>query len=120
MHGALVTCLRRAPPALLRYAARRVGVDEAADVVAAVFTIAWRKIEQMPSDALPWLYRIAGFEVLNVGRRRAHAQRLHLDLTASLAPTVAGEQAVVVDALCVEAVINSLRATDAELLRLLV
>jgi RNA polymerase sigma-70 factor (ECF subfamily) len=106
--------------ALLRYAARRVGADEAADVVATVFTIAWRKIEQMPSDALPWLYRIAGFEVLKVGRRRAHAQRLHLDLAASATPAVAGEQAAVVDAVWVEAVINSLRPTDAELLRLLV
>jgi RNA polymerase sigma-70 factor (ECF subfamily) len=106
--------------ALLRYASRRVGADDAADVVATVFTIAWRKIEQMPDDALPWLYRIAGFEVLKVGRSRANARRLQLNLAASATQVIAGEQTLVVDVVWVEAVINSLRATDAELLRLVV
>jgi len=105
---------------LLRYAVRRTGVDDAADVVSAVFAIAWRKIDQMPPDPLPWLYRIAGFEVLKAGRRRAHAGRLAADLAARKPVTTAEDQSQVIDALWVEQVIGSLRPADAELLRLVV
>ncbi|MGH8888265.1 MAG: RNA polymerase sigma factor [Acidothermaceae bacterium] len=105
---------------LLRYATRRVGAVDAPDIVATVFAIAWRKIDQMPDDALPWLYRIAGFEVLKVGRRRANARRLASALAVESAHVTVGDHELLIDALWVEQVINSLRAADAELLRLVV
>jgi RNA polymerase sigma-70 factor (ECF subfamily) len=47
------------------YVARRVpsaGVD---DVVAASFVVAWKKFAVVESPSLPWLFRIAGYEVAN-------------------------------------------------------
>lgn len=41
------------------YAARRVGSQAADEVAAETFTVAWRRIEQIPSEPLPWLYGVA-------------------------------------------------------------
>ncbi len=45
-------------PALRAYAWRR-GPDTADDVVAETFTVAWRRLDHVPSDPLPWLIGIA-------------------------------------------------------------
>lgn len=37
--------------AIHRYAAQRVGYEEAADVVSDTFVVAWRKRQQIPRDA---------------------------------------------------------------------
>ena len=50
------------------YASRRVGVDDAADVVADTFLVAWRRLGDVPDDALPWLYAAAR-NVVNNARR---------------------------------------------------
>ena len=57
--------------AVLAYARRRVGADEAEDVLAETFLVAWRRRRDVPADALPWLYAVAG----NVVRNRARAAR---------------------------------------------
>lgn len=45
---------------LLRFAVRRVGEDAAADVVADVFLVAWRRRREVPTDAVRlWLFGIA-------------------------------------------------------------
>jgi RNA polymerase sigma-70 factor (ECF subfamily) len=41
------------------YAARRVGPDGADEVAAETFTVAWRRIDAMPDEPLPWLYGVA-------------------------------------------------------------
>lgn len=58
-----------------RYCLRRVPVDEVNDVVAEVFTVAWRKVDRIPEgdDALPWLYGVARHEINN---RRRSGRRL--------------------------------------------
>ena len=55
-----------------------VVVGDANDVVAEVFTVAWRKIGQMPDGAetLPWLYGVARNEVLKAQRRSGRWGRL--------------------------------------------
>ena len=45
--------------AVLAYALRRAAREVAEDVTAETFTIAWRKIDNVPADALPWLYAVA-------------------------------------------------------------
>ncbi|MEO8424809.1 MAG: sigma-70 family RNA polymerase sigma factor [Actinomycetota bacterium] len=50
------------------YASRRVGPEEAADIVAETFLAAWRRIDDVPDDALPWLYAAAK-NVINNSRR---------------------------------------------------
>jgi RNA polymerase sigma-70 factor (ECF subfamily) len=58
------------------YASRRVGTDDAADVVADTFLAAWRRIEDVPEDALPWLYAAARNVIHNA--RRAEIRRVAL------------------------------------------
>ena len=58
-------------PALSRYLSRRIVADDVDDVAATVFEVAWRKRAQVVlGEELPWLYRIAAFEVLNLRRRQ--------------------------------------------------
>lgn len=84
--------------AINRYCLRRLPREDANDAVAQVFVVAWRKVDQMPKreGTLPWLYRIACFEVSTMRRsgRRRHALRSRLN---GLAPDEqAGPEAVVV------------------------
>src|SRR5262245_27440060 len=63
---------------LFRYAAQRLGVEEAGDVVSDTFVVAWRKLDQIPSDeARAWLYGVARRETLNRVRRRARHDALY-------------------------------------------
>ncbi len=58
--------------AVSRYLARRVARDDVDDLAADVFAIAWRKRGQVaPGEELPWLYRIAAYQVANHRRRLA-------------------------------------------------
>jgi RNA polymerase sigma-70 factor (ECF subfamily) len=41
--------------AIARYARRRTDEQTAADVVSDVFVVAWRRLDDVPEDALPWL-----------------------------------------------------------------
>ncbi|MBL1065214.1 RNA polymerase sigma factor [Streptomyces sp. 7-21] len=62
--------------AVLRYARRRVGADAAPDVAAEVFATAWRRIDAVPRDALPWLYGVARNTVASHVRAERHAVHL--------------------------------------------
>ena len=58
---------------VFEYASRRVGSDDAADVVADTFLVAWRRLDNVPDDALPWLYAAARNVINNT--RRAEVRR---------------------------------------------
>jgi RNA polymerase sigma-70 factor (ECF subfamily) len=65
-------------PLLISYALRRARTPEdAADVVAETFTIAWRRLDSIPQGdaALPWLLVTARHVLANMGRRtdRGHS-----------------------------------------------
>lgn len=62
---------RRYEPAVRAYALRRVGPSLADDVVAEVFLVCWRRFEEVPADALPWLLGVAR-NVLGTLRRGEH------------------------------------------------
>jgi RNA polymerase sigma factor (sigma-70 family) len=75
---------------ILAYALRRTSsAEDAADVVAETFLVAWRRLESIPSDdALPWLYGVAR-RVLANQRRADHrrtrlAERLRQELPAAI------------------------------------
>lgn len=76
-------------PALSRYLSRRVAADDVEDVAAGVFEVAWRKRTQVViGEELPWLYRIAAFEVANLRRRQnSVANFLKLQKTVESAPS---------------------------------
>jgi RNA polymerase sigma factor (sigma-70 family) len=68
---------------VLAYSLRHIGPDAAQDVVSEVFLVAWRRIEDVPEDALPWLLVIARNTMGNRRRGFARQQRL-ADQLASL------------------------------------
>ncbi|KQW04127.1 RNA polymerase [Leifsonia sp. Root4] len=66
--------------ALVRYFARRGPRQDAEDLAAEVFAVAWRRRDDVPRDAvLPWLYRTAGFTLANHRRK-------HVDLPVDIVP----------------------------------
>jgi RNA polymerase sigma-70 factor (ECF subfamily) len=75
----------RAP--VLAYALRRTGsAEDAADVLAETFAIAWRRLDDVPTGpmALSWLYGTARGVVSNLGRRTATRSALVDRLGAEL------------------------------------
>jgi RNA polymerase sigma factor (sigma-70 family) len=61
---------------VLAYARRRVAQDVASDVVADTFLAAWRHLDRLPADPLPWLYRAASFEIARQRRQQRRDVRL--------------------------------------------
>jgi len=67
-------------PYVAAFVARRVSVEDAADLVAEVFSIAWRRRDAVPDDALPWLYttarNVVGDKYRSTKRLQALRQKL--------------------------------------------
>lgn len=62
---------------LQRYARRRTDPDAAEDVVADTLLVVWRRLDEVPEEAvLPWCYRVAANCLSN--SRRAGRRRLRL------------------------------------------
>lgn len=65
---------------ILAYAARRTGdADDAADVAAETFIVAWRRMDDVPEGAMarPWLYGVARRVLPNQRRGSERRRRLH-------------------------------------------
>jgi RNA polymerase sigma factor (sigma-70 family) len=73
---------RECYPLVRAYALRRAARDAAQDVVADTFLVAWRRLEDVPEDALPWLYAVA--------RRVLANQRRSADRSVALERRIAG------------------------------
>lgn len=59
--------------AVWRFAVRRASPSQAEDVTAEAFEIAWRKLDEVPTEwALPWLYVTARNLLANLHRRERH------------------------------------------------
>lgn len=98
------------------YARRRIGPADVDDLVAEVFTTAWRRLDDIPVDReLPWLYGVARRTLANHRRGAARRDRLAQRVARAVpAPTASrdGEFATVHLALA------RLRPDDREILRL--
>lgn len=73
-------------PAVRAYARRRVPAETVDDVVSETFLVAWRRLDNVPEDPLPWLLAVArnviGTEWRGAARRERlwnKAQRLNVD-----------------------------------------
>ena len=62
--------------AVRAYARRRSGARTADDVVADVFVVAWRRLEDIPDDPLPWLLGVARRVLANQRRSAARDEAL--------------------------------------------
>lgn len=68
--------------AVLAYARRRGSSDVGADVAAATFEVAWRRLDEVPHEALPWLYGVARRLLANTRRADVRRERLWSRLRA--------------------------------------
>ncbi|MBE2319659.1 sigma-70 family RNA polymerase sigma factor [Solirubrobacter sp. CPCC 204708] len=71
-------------PAVLRFARRRTDAATAEDVAAETFAVAWRRLERVPAEPLPWLYVVAARE-LSTRRRAAASDRVKASRSADVA-----------------------------------
>jgi len=63
--------------AVHRYALRRAEPPLAEEVVNETFLVAWRRLDDVPDESLPWLYAAAGHVLANRRREAArHARRV--------------------------------------------
>jgi RNA polymerase sigma-70 factor (ECF subfamily) len=107
---------------LLNYFVRRVATrDDAADLLAETFLVAWQRISRLPSkdeDARMWMFVTARNVHRNyqrgARRREQLADRLRLDLSASAAPEFATG-----DKLDVRAAVGALPDDQRELVMLI-
>lgn len=105
------------------YCRRRLDADRADDAMGDVFLTAWRRLDTAPepSDALPWLYRIAHLTISNHWRTVARRGRLQtrIDAIGVSPPEPVADQVVARDEVRVVVdVLNRLKPSDVEILRL--
>jgi DNA-directed RNA polymerase specialized sigma24 family protein len=93
------------------YVRRRAAEDAVEDIVADVFLVCWKKLEQVPTEPLPWLYAVARKRLANHYRHRAR-QAVALPSRA-----VVGEVPLPSDPILALA-FGRLAETDREVLRL--
>lgn len=96
---ALIAAFEANASDLLSYLGRRVGADDAGDLLGEAMVVAWRRVRELPQDperARMWLFGVARGTLLNHARgerrRWALADRLrgHTADTLSAAPADAG------------------------------
>ncbi|MFD4957294.1 RNA polymerase sigma factor [Microbacterium sp. NPDC058389] len=102
----LTDALGAASPDLLAYLQRRVGLDDAPDLLGETMVVAWRRVHDLPAEperARMWLFGIARGTVLNHARgerrRWALADRIRTDGGRDAASPAADEGAEVRDAI---------------------
>src|SRR3954467_3906882 len=101
--------------AVRAYAWRR-DPSNADDVVAETFLVAWRRLDDVPSDARPWLIGVARNIRLNARRSARRQQALGSRLSEAAPAAVVAEPAAASDA--VQAALAQLSETDREVLLL--
>ena len=106
--------------AVLGYALRRTDrPEDAADVVAETFVVAWRRIVHVPADgARPWLYAVARRVLANQRRGDLRRRRLGERLRSDLAVVVPDLSEDIVQRADVNEAMARLSARDEEILAL--
>lgn len=99
------------------FACRRVGPEVALEVVSETFLVAWRKFSDLPDEVLPWLYRVASFEIANQRRRQLRTDRLHSAIALDRRDTQAADPISDLSG-DVAAAFEALSDADQEILRL--
>jgi len=90
---------RRHAGQVYAYARRRCGADDAPEVVADTFLVAWRRLDHVPADALPWLLGVArkviGNHRRSAGRRASLQSRLEASRPQVMEDPIPGVDATV-------------------------
>lgn len=107
--------------AVLAYAVRRVAdPQDAADVVAETFLVAWRRLDQVPASeaARLWLYGVARYVLANQYRSERRRERLAERLRRELRVAIEDVPRPGPDAGAVRQALARLGVEDQEILRL--
>lgn len=94
------------------YARRRIGRSAADDTVSEVFATAWRRLEDVPADALPWLLACARLVVAHQRRRARRDSALVGRLEANASVPITSDRTLA-------QALAELSETDRELLLLI-
>lgn len=100
---------------LEQYVRRRVPHARVDDVVAGTFVVAWKKFDAVEQPSLPWLFRIASFEVKSSHRK---AQRDGRNLSSESLDGIAHTVNEIFDAEPLRHAMSELSDVDQEILRL--
>ena len=104
--------------AVLRYAVRRLGTSAAPDVVEETFLVAWRRLGDLPDNALPWLYATARNVIANEVRRQQRERALGERLATPARPRSDDLGDLIAERLAVTTAFRHLPERDREVLRL--
>jgi RNA polymerase sigma-70 factor (ECF subfamily) len=107
----------RHAPTVKGYVMRRAPASIADDVVADVFTVCWRRLEDVPGDPLPWLIGVAA-RVLRT-HRRGETRRLRLGARLADVEPIAAAQAPAIENATLGIALERMRDVDRELLLLI-
>jgi RNA polymerase sigma-70 factor, ECF subfamily len=100
-----------------RFLARRTDADTADDVLAETLLVCWRRLDQVPEPALPWVYGVARNCLANAQRGQRRQLRLAARITAVDPPAEVRPESDPPDPR-VAAALAAMRPEEAELLRL--
>lgn len=103
---------------LLRFVERRIPPSEAEDVVSMVFLTAWRRLDDVPEDARPWLFAVARRTMLNQVRGLWRRRALDVRVAAEAEPVEADGSIGAVVRLDLARAWRTLGAADREVLAL--
>jgi len=102
---------------ILAFAIRRTGnLADAEEVAAETFVVAWRRLQQLPEPALPWLYGVARRLIANQRRGARRATRMQDKLIQESQVSSSGSKMGIDDQL-LEA-LSRLKIQDRDLLQL--
>ncbi len=115
--GQLEVLFRSHYAAVVAYVRRRAPAESVDDVVAETFLVAWRRLEHVPTESLPWLLAVARNVIATQRRGTARRRALHSRLQSAAVETV--EQLSVAELGPVAAALASLSEKDREALTLI-
>ncbi|RSM70093.1 hypothetical protein DMB66_09905 [Actinoplanes sp. ATCC 53533] len=103
---------------LLRFVERRIPPSEAEDVVSTVFLTAWRRFDDLPEDARPWLFAVARRTMANQTRGWLRRQALDVRLVSLDGPAYSDDAVGTAARVDLERAWRGLRPGDREALAL--
>lgn len=106
-------------PDLLRFVERRVWHSDSEDIVATVFLTAWRRFDDLPDDARPWLFAVARKTMANRTRGLLRRQALDVRLMSEPQDGRPDDTTGVAARIDLESAWRSLRPADREVLALI-